>query len=166
MSENKEFYITIQGKKVFVSEEVYLAYVRPIRNEQRRRRRDWKCRIVGKKGNLVRCNKKCSECQYSKVGNKATGNILSLDKLLESGIEIADKHLNPEELYIEKEYRTSSQTQLYKALAKLTPRQKQIVKYIYVQEKTEQEVADIYGITQQAVHNALRKILTRLRKFL
>ena len=25
MSENKEFYVTIQGKKVFVSEEVYRA---------------------------------------------------------------------------------------------------------------------------------------------
>ena len=31
MSENKEFYVTIQGKKVFVSEEVYREYVRPIR---------------------------------------------------------------------------------------------------------------------------------------
>ena len=31
MKENKEFYVTIQGKKVFVSEEVYREYVRPIR---------------------------------------------------------------------------------------------------------------------------------------
>ena len=31
MLENKEFYVTIQGIKVFVSEEVYREYVRPIR---------------------------------------------------------------------------------------------------------------------------------------
>jgi hypothetical protein len=31
------------------------------------------------------------------------GNVVSLDKLLEKGIEIADKHLLPEERYIEKE---------------------------------------------------------------
>lgn len=83
MSKNKEFYVMIQGKKVIVSEEVYRAYVRPIRNEQRKERRDWKCRVMGEKGNLVRCNKKCSECKYAENGNKATGNILSLDKLLE-----------------------------------------------------------------------------------
>ena len=63
MSENKEFYVTIQGKKVEVTEEVYRAYVRPIRTEQRQQRRDWKCRIVGEKGNLVRCNKNCNECK-------------------------------------------------------------------------------------------------------
>ena len=36
MSEKKEFYIIIKGEKVTVSEEVYRAYVRPIRAEQRR----------------------------------------------------------------------------------------------------------------------------------
>ena len=49
MSEKKEFYITIKGKKVEVSEEVYRAYVRPIRAEQRQKRRNWKCQVKGKK---------------------------------------------------------------------------------------------------------------------
>ena len=31
MSENKEYYVTINGKKVIVNEEVYREYVRPIR---------------------------------------------------------------------------------------------------------------------------------------
>ena len=52
MSENKEFYVIIQGKKVFVSEEVYREYVRPIRAIQRQQRRAWECRIVGRKGNF------------------------------------------------------------------------------------------------------------------
>ena len=50
MSENKEFYVTIRGEKVFVSEEVYRAYMRPIRTEQRRQRIAWECRVVVLKG--------------------------------------------------------------------------------------------------------------------
>ena len=90
MSENKEFYVTIQGKKVFVSEEVYREYVRPIRAIQRQQRRAWKCRIVGRKGNLIRCPYKCEECPYAIAGKLPTGNVLSLDKFKEMGIEILD----------------------------------------------------------------------------
>ena len=50
MLKNKEFYITIQGKKVVVTEEVYRAYMRPIRTEQRRQRIAWECRVVALKG--------------------------------------------------------------------------------------------------------------------
>ena len=38
--ENKKFYVTIKGKQIEVTEEVYREYVRPIRNEQRQKRRD------------------------------------------------------------------------------------------------------------------------------
>ena len=117
MLKDKEFYIVIKGEKVVVSEEVYRAYVRPIRNAQRKERREWKCRVMGEKGHLVRCKKKCGECEYAKDGNKATGNILSLDKLLEKGVEISDKQLTPEEVYIEKESRTSIQEQVHKAIS-------------------------------------------------
>lgn len=93
---------------------MYRSYVQPIRKEQRKKRRDWKCRIVSEKGKLVRCNKKCSGCQYAEAGNKATGNTLSLDKLLESEFEIVDKRLTSEEVYLEKESRTSLFKHLHK----------------------------------------------------
>ena len=67
--ENKKFYVTIKGEKIEVTEEVYRAYVRPIRKEQRQKRRDWKCRVVGPKGNLIRCPNKCEECPYAKAGS-------------------------------------------------------------------------------------------------
>ena len=95
MSENKEFYVTINGKKIIVNEEVYREYVRPIRAIQRRQRRAWKCRIVGKKGNLIRC-------LYTMAGNLPTGNVLSLDKFKELGVEILDKEFDLERMYIEK----------------------------------------------------------------
>ncbi len=166
MSENKEFYVMVQGKKVVVSEEVYRAYVRPIRTEQRRERRAWKCQVMGEKGNLVRCKGKCSECEYAKDGNKATGNILSLDKLLEKGVEIADKHLTPEELYIEKESRISIQEQVHKAISQLTPRQQEIVRLVYFEGKTQEEVASLYGVDGSAIRHAMQRIYTTLKKIL
>ena len=75
-NKDKRFYLTIKGQQVEVSEDVYRAYVRPIRAEQRRKRREWKCQIKGKNGKLVRCQKDCRECRYAQSGNSALGNKL------------------------------------------------------------------------------------------
>ena len=166
MSENKEFYVTIQGKKVVVTEEVYRAYVRPIRTEQRRERRVWKCQVMGEKGNLVRCKKKCSECEFAKGGNKATGNILSLDQLLQSGIEIADKQLSPEELYIEKEYRTSCYEQVHNAIEGLPKKQRQVIELFYFSELSQEEIAKMLGVQQPAVSKLLARGLQGIKSFL
>lgn len=166
MSENKEFYVMIQGKKIVVSEEVYRAYVRPIRTEQRRERRAWKCQVMGEKGNLVRCKGKCSECEYAKDGNKATGNILSLDKLLEKGVEIADKHLTPEEQYIEKETRTSLQEQVHRAIEALPKKQRRVIELFYFDELSQEEIAAILGVQQPAVSKLLARGLQGIKSFL
>jgi len=166
MSENKEFYVMVQGKKVMVSEEVYRAYVRPIRTEQRRERRAWKCQVIGEKGNLVRCKGKCSECEYANDGNKATGNILSLDKLLEKGVEIADKHSTPEEQYIEKESRTSLQKQVHRAIESLPKKQRQVIELFYFSELSQEEIAKRLGVQQPAVSKLLARGLQRIKSFL
>lgn len=44
----KEFYVVINGEKIFVTEEVYRAYVRPVRNEQRNENRRSRCMVGGK----------------------------------------------------------------------------------------------------------------------
>ena len=120
MKENKEFYVTIQGKKVFVSEEVYREYVRPIRAIQRQQRRAWKCRIFGRKGNLIRSPNKCEECPYAIAGKLPTGNVLLLDKFKEMGVEILDKEFDLERMYIEKEDVTSYQAQVHKSISQLS----------------------------------------------
>lgn len=163
MNEKKEFYIIIKGEKVIVSEEVYRAYIRPLRAERLRKLRAWKCQVKGKKGNLVRCQEDCNKCPYALAGNNATGNTLSLDGFKEDGVEIVDRSVDLEISYIENEEWTSNQERLHKAILQLTPRQQEMVQMIYYEGKTEQEIADKYGITQQAVHNALKKILSRLK---
>ena len=166
MSENKEFYVTIQGKKVFVSEEVYREYVRPVRAMQRQQRRTWKCRIVGRKGNLICCPYKCEECPYAIAGKLPTGNVLSIDKFKEMGVEILDKEFDLERMYIEKEDGTSCQEQVHRAIAKLTPRQQEIVRLVFFEGKTREEVASLYGVDGSAIRHAMQRIFASLKKFL
>ena len=111
----------------------------------------------------MRCQEDCNKCPYALAGNNATGNTLSLDEFKEDGVEIVDRSVDLEISYIENEEWTSNQERLHKAILQLTPRQQEMVQMIYYEGKTEQEIADKYGITQQAVHNALKKILIRLK---
>ena len=162
--ENKKFYVTIKGKRIEVTEEVYRAYVRPVRKEQRQKRRERRCKIPGPTGNLIRCQKKCEECPYAKAGNLPKGTMLSLEAAEEEGMEIADKNTDIEAEVIETETMAEEIDALYKAISKLTPRQQKIVKMYYFEGKTQEEIGRYYGITQQAVRNALGKILAHLKK--
>lgn len=166
MNETKKFYLNIKGKKVEVSEEVYRAYVRPIRAEQRQQRRNWKCQVPGKKGNLVRCQKDCSKCKYALAGNNARGNILSLDTFKEEGVEILDRDFDLEVMYIENEERTSVQEKIHKAILQLTPRQQEMVRMIYFEGKTQEDLVEHYGVGKQAISNAMQRIYATLKKFL
>ena len=62
-----------------VSKEVYSAYMRPIWREERNARNRWRCRDA----NGVRCKKDCIECEIALLGEGATGNDLSLERLVE-----------------------------------------------------------------------------------
>lgn len=166
MQETKRFYLTIKGKKVEVSEEVYRAYVRPVRAEQRQKRRKWKCKVTGKKGNLVRCQEDCSKCKYALAGNNARGNVLSLDTFKDEGVEILDRDFDLETTYIENEERTSTQEQLHKAILQLTPRQQEMVRMIFFEGKTQEEVRAHYGIAKSSMSEAMQRIFDSLKKFL
>lgn len=159
---DKRFYLTIKGQQVEVSEEVYRAYVRPIRAEQRRKRREWKCQITGKKGKLVRCQKDCRECPYAQSGNNALGNKLSLDRMKDDGVEIEDRRLDVEQNYIDEE----EKRELYSAIAKLTPRQKELVRLFYFDGMTQEEIAKKLGVAQATVSVTLERAIENLKKTL
>ena len=165
MEENKEFYLIVKGEKVIVSEEVYRAYVRPVRKDERRKRRNMRCKIVGKKGNLVRCQNDCSDCAYAKNG-KPNGKTLSFDEFKDKGYEIENRELNVEADYIETEEKNEQKNKLYKAIKQLSPRQKEIVRLIYFEEKTQDEVANELNISQGTVSTTLDRAVANLRKII
>lgn len=160
-NKDKKFYLKVQGKEVEVSEEVYREYKRPDRAERKRKQRMWRClvpREKAKKSFLKRCTKKCSECPY---GVQEKNSMVSLDALKESGYEEEDATQNPETNYIDAE----EHRELHAAIKQLTPKQQKLVRLIYVEEKTQEEVAELFGVSQQAISKAIGKILTELKTF-
>ena len=52
------------------------------------------------------------------------------------------------------------------AVSKLTKRQQEIIKMIYEENKSQVEVAKIYGVSEQAISQAMTRIHNSLRKIL
>ena len=67
--ETKQYYLTIDGQEVTVTEEVYRAYKRPIWAEHKRNDRQKLCQVSDGKGGLKRCTEDCSKCSHTKEGN-------------------------------------------------------------------------------------------------
>lgn len=163
--ENKQFYLKVNGRKVEVSEAVYRAYVRPITAFQRRERRESRCLVKGERYGLVRCKGDCDKCPYYSAGNKLQGGVLSLDALFEAGHdEAADADIEVE--LSDREEKENKAAALHRAIAQLNERQRQMVKMIYFEGKTQEEVAEYYGIGKQAVSNAMQRIYAALKRHL
>ncbi len=166
-NENKTRTLKVRGQDVEVSEEVYRAYIRPIRAEQRRKRREWKCMKLSETGGYyVRFKERCENCPYYLAGNSPFGNVTSLDKLENSEIEIEDRDSDLETNYIEQETMKKEYANLHAAIAMLSPRQQEIVQMIYFEGKMQEEVADIKGISQATVSVTLSRATKNLKKIL
>ena len=161
----KKFYVTVNGQKVEVSEEVYRAYVRPVRAQQRAERRNWRCKVKGQRLSLVRCKKDCSSCPYALQGNNATGNLLSWEALVESGYDAPAEDNMEESIALEEEY-SEKITALRTAIGQLNERQRLIVKAVYFDGRSQASIAEELGITQATVSVDLRRALARLKKIL
>ncbi len=159
-------YITIKGQKVEVTEEVYRAYVRPIRKERRKKSREWRCGVKGKNGKLVRCMKDCSECEYAKAGGKPTGGVLSLDTLLENGGDVPEVIDTQENLLMKTKAGIISLEQIHKAVEQLSDKKRQVVEMVYFQNKTQVETAEILGVNQSSISKLLARGLQEIKSFL
>ena len=161
-NENKRFYLKVRGQEVEVSEEVYRAYIQPVRAERRRKQRAFRCKVKGERLNLVRCQKNCRECPYALSGHNALGNNLSLDRMKDDGVEIENRSLDVEQNYIDAE----EKRELYAAITKLTPRQKELVKLIYFDGMTQEEAAKKLGVAQATVSVTLERAIENLKKII
>ena len=163
--EQKEYYLMVKGQKVIVSEEVYRAYIQPVRAEQQQRKREKRCileKVVNGKKILFRCKGKCSICEKFLEGNKNIGIAASFDELVSNGFDMQDVTIDLQEDYIRKE----SAAELYELIQKLSPHQQEIIKAVYFDGESQQNVANLKGITRRAVNNSLVRALATLKKFL
>lgn len=135
--EGKTFYLTIRGQRVEVSEEVYRAYIRPVRRERKR--------------------------QYRAIGRYS---VCSVERLILSGIELVDESADCESVLIEKEERQEELDLLKSALGKLEGRDREIIDMVYFEGKTQTEVARHFSVSNVAIFKRIKKILKKIKDFL
>lgn len=163
--EQKQYYITVKGQKVPVSEEVYRAYVRPVRAQQRAEKRKRRCKVKGERFGLVRCNDNCKNCPYALDGKSTIGMEQSLESLLESGFEFTSE-LDLEADLLAAEEKEEQTKRLQSAIACLTERQQYLIREIYFNGKTQCVLAKELGVSQQAISRVLRQAMSKLKRFL
>ena len=152
----KQYYLTIKGTKVEVTEEVYRAYKQPLWREDRNKRNRYKCRD----GQGVRCKGNCTECDYARFKEGPQGNDLSLDGLI-------DDQLTDEGLVFdgfEKFVAMMEASQIRKEIMKMDETDR-IILSMLGEGYSQAEVAKQVGITPMAVSKRVKKIRTRLKKF-
>ena len=163
--EQQRYYLIVKGQKVEVSEEVYRAYVRPIRAEQRAARRRWRCIKRSKKYGWVRCQKDCNECPYAQSGHPALGNDASLEALLISGCDFPST-VDIEGELIEREEQEERAEMIQNAMKQLNERQRFILREHFLNCKTHGEIAQALGIDRTSVSKAIARALETLKKFM
>lgn len=81
---------------------------------------------------------------------------------------LADDSANPEVLYITNEEEQEHQAYLDKlaeAMECLLPQQKELFKKVYLDKRTNTDIAAEEGVTETAIRNRLKKIQEKLKKY-
>ena len=141
----EKYYLYINGKPIEVTEELYTYYMR---SEWRNQYRDVKL----KNGRIIVDN---DNSTMTFEGSKE----VSLDSLLEQGVQIPDTAEPFDEVYIRNVW-------LYEVLDKLSPRDRYIITQLYFEQKTETELAKELGVSQAFIHKKKVKILDKLHELL
>lgn len=137
MQETKTYYLYVKGEKVEVSEEIYRAYVRPVRQQKSKMYR-------AKRKNIT---------------------VTSLDGLLEQGFMPCDETPNIEEQIVTEDTRAEENESLAEALNSLNARDRQIVQLYFYENKTQDEIAAIFNVSRQYISKKIKEILEKLKKF-
>jgi len=142
-----QFYILIDGEQIFVTEEVYRAYKRPLWREKKEKERRKRCR--DENGN--RCTKNCNDCLKSRNGSD-----LSLEKLSDIGLDVADP--------VDYAEFVADELLLEQLLGVLNDEEIALIDALFYKERTEQDYAVEVGVSQQAIGKRKKKIIDKLRK--
>ena len=74
--------------------------------------------------------------------------------------------VNPLAKLVEEDEEREKYEPLYNAILQLTERQQQLVKMVYFNEMSQDEVAEYFGVTKSSISNAMQRIYATLKKFL
>ena len=154
-SEDRPYYLDIDGKRIYVTEEVYRAYKQPLWAEHKRKEREGRCQVSNGRGGLKRCNDDCRECPSSK-----NGSTLSLDRMYEDyELEIPDSGQSILEALVKEELKQ----RMVEAVNELGPIDQYIIRS-FMNELSEREIAKETGLSQKAINKRKNKLFKELRE--
>ena len=148
--DSQQFFIGIKGKRISVTEEVYLAYYRSKRRE-RYFERDIKTEtaIRGKDGNVT---------------GYAPSKEDSLDRLIDAGEDYDDGQKSVEDIVIS----CLMSNALYQALDKLPEADRELIEALFFanggEGMSEREYADASGVPRKTIAYRRNRVLRRLKK--
>ena len=150
-------YVYLEDEKMLVpvTDAIYTEYMRPEWREQKRRQREQRCTVDGK-----RCQKDCNHCEY-----RPDGAALSLERLEEDLGKTAVDTFDVAELCMAE----MLNQELHEALGELTSEDKKIIKLLF-NEMSEREIAAEVGLSQKGVNKRKHKLFeflsARLEKYI
>lgn len=149
----REYFIPIQGKRVYVTREVHLEYYRPIWRVHDHARRKDQCGC----SNWQLCQGDCGLCKFL-----AAGNTLSLEYEQEiMGDVRPDLTYDLESIAID----AILLEELFNALDGLYPDSRHICELIRL-GKSERDITTKFGIRQSTLNYHKRKLMDELHKYL
>lgn len=145
MSENKEYYIYINGAPYAVNREIYEYITKSDRKikyaeEDRKQERYF------------------IDCENERISVKPSRED-SLDRLIELGMDFPDKTIDLYESVTQK-------IMLEQALSKLDDEERNLIIQLFYFDRTETELAQEYNQTQQNINKAKQRILCKLYEIL
>ena len=85
----------------------------------------------------------------------------SLEEDIENSLDFEDKHTEQEFSIEELE-----SEELQGAIERLTPRQREILRLLYIEGRSQKEISELFHVTKAAINNALQRIYRTLKRFL
>ncbi len=92
--------------------------------------------------------------------------ICSFESLDEDGTWIPDENLNAEEKIIAEETRMERNQFLADAISQLEPRQKEMIKFVYFDGLSQDDLAAKYGVCKSAISHCFERIYASLKKII
>ena len=137
-------FITIQGQRIEVTDDVYTAYYEDSRREKYRD-------VDVKRGRFI-ADAEAENVRY--VESKEE----SFERLSESGVEFTGDR-SAEDRFIQREQMDC----LNNALSTLTAEERLLIELVYVRKRTTREIGVVFGISHTAVRKRHEAILKKIR---
>lgn len=94
---------------------------------------------------------------------KKTSSLFLLEELNKKGLSDEDHTFDLEATYIHNEQEMQNQTTVQTMMSMLTERQREIIYYRYIQDKSIDEISKITDMNYQSVSNSIQRALVRIR---